>query len=135
MPHGALKMLALQWPTGSLTLQELGICSLSVKSGELRDAVCALPVLYTAVKHLQSLGASVVEVSLPEMEEVRVAHVICILSEMRDFLQPDFNKHFHEMVSSSRSSVSSCPGQYRTNVMSVRNLRSSSSFCDKLPVG
>lgn len=42
-----------------------------------------------------------VEVSLPEMEEVRVAHVICILSEMRDFLQPDFNKHFQEMVSSS----------------------------------
>lgn len=72
----------------------------SVKSGEFRDAVCALPVPYTAVKHLQSLGASVVEVSLPEMEEARVAHVICILSEMRDFLQPDFNKHFHEMVSS-----------------------------------
>lgn len=72
----------------------------SVKSGEFRDGVCALPVPYTAVKHLQSLGASVVEVSLPEMEEARVAHVICILSEMRDFLQPDFNKHFHEMVSS-----------------------------------
>lgn len=104
----ALKMLALQWPMGSVTLQGLGICSLSVKSGELRDALCALLVLYTAVKHLQSLGASVVEVSLPEMEEARVAHVICILSEMRDFLQPDFNKHFHEMVSSS--SISSCSG-------------------------
>lgn len=69
--------------------------------GELRDAVCALPVVHAAVQHLQSLGASVVELSLPEMEEVRVAHVICILSEMRDFLQPDFNKHFQEMVSSS----------------------------------
>ncbi|RLV99007.1 hypothetical protein DV515_00010277 [Chloebia gouldiae] len=84
---------------------ELGNCSLSVKSGELRDAVCALPVPYTAVKHLQSLGASVVEVSLPEMEEARVAHVICILSEMRDFLQPDFNKHFHEMNLETRASL------------------------------
>lgn len=101
MPRGAPKMLALQWCMGSVTLQGLGICSLSVKSGELRDAVCGLPFLYAAVKHLQSLGASVVEVSLPEVEESRVAHVICILSEMRDFLQPDFNKHFHEMVSSS----------------------------------
>lgn len=79
----------------------MGICSPSIKFGELRDAVCALPVLYAAVEHLQGLGASVVDVSLPEMEEVRVAHVICILSEMRDFLQPDFNKHFHEMVSTS----------------------------------
>ncbi|XP_063004442.1 uncharacterized protein LOC134414167 [Melospiza melodia melodia] len=58
-----------------------------------------------AVKHLQSLGASVVEVSLPEMEEARVAHVICILSEMRDFLQPDFNKHFHEMNLETRASL------------------------------
>lgn len=72
-----------------------------MKVGELRDAVCALPVLYAAVEHLQSLGATVVDVSLPEMEEVQVAHAVCILSEMRDFLQPDFNKHFQEMVSSS----------------------------------
>lgn len=99
MPCSALKVLALQWCVGPVTLQGVGIFSLSVKPGELRDAVCAFPVPYTAVKHLQSLGASVVEVSLPEMEEARVAHVICILSEMRDFLQPDFNKHFHEMVS------------------------------------
>lgn len=72
-----------------------------MKFGELRDAVYALPVLYAAVEYLQSLGATVVDVSLPEMEEVQVAHAVCILSEMRDFLQPDFNKHFQEMVSSS----------------------------------
>ncbi|KAI1242252.1 hypothetical protein IHE44_0005770 [Lamprotornis superbus] len=64
-----------------------------------------LSVCEKAVKHLQSLGASVVEVSLPEMEEARVAHVICILSEMRDFLQPDFNKHFHEMNLETRASL------------------------------
>lgn len=68
---------------------------------KLSDAVRALPVLHSAVEYLQNLGASVVEVSLPEMEEVKIAHAICILSEMRDFLQPDFNKHFQEMVSSS----------------------------------
>lgn len=38
-----------------------------------------------------------VDISLPEMEEVRVAHVICILSEMRDFLQSDFNNQFEQM--------------------------------------
>ncbi|NXL43436.1 FAAH hydrolase, partial [Podilymbus podiceps] len=65
----------------------------------------ALPVLYSAVEHLKSLGASVVEVSLPEMEEVGVAHVICILSEMRDFLQPDFNKHFQEMNLDTRANL------------------------------
>ncbi|XP_060619406.2 uncharacterized protein [Anolis sagrei] len=50
-----------------------------------------------AVEFLKSFGASVIEVSLPEIEEMRVAHVICILSEMRDFLQPDFNNHFEQM--------------------------------------
>ncbi|KAF7237565.1 Fatty acid amide hydrolase [Varanus komodoensis] len=50
-----------------------------------------------AVEFLKGFGASVVDLSLPEMEEVRVAHVICILSEMRDFLQPDFNNHFQQM--------------------------------------
>ncbi|XP_060092762.1 uncharacterized protein LOC132570278 [Heteronotia binoei] len=56
-----------------------------------------LTVCQKAVGFLESLGASVVDVSLPEVEEIRVAHVVCILSEMRDFLQPDFNNHFQEM--------------------------------------
>ncbi|KAK2544470.1 fatty acid amide hydrolase [Columba livia] len=64
-----------------------------------------LSICEKAVQHLQSLGASVVELSLPEMEEVRVAHVICILSEMRDFLQPDFNKHFQEMNLDTRANL------------------------------
>lgn len=59
-----------------------------------------LPAIFacSAVEFLVDLGASVVEVSLPEIEEVRVAHVICILSEMRDFLQSDFNNQFEQMV-------------------------------------
>ncbi|CAI5796421.1 Amidase domain-containing protein [Podarcis lilfordi] len=61
---------------------------------------CDAEILATcqkAVKFLEGLGASVVDVSLPELEEIRVAHVICILSEMRDFLQPDFNNSFDQM--------------------------------------
>ncbi|XP_070597977.1 uncharacterized protein [Erythrolamprus reginae] len=61
-----------------------------------------LAVCQKAVAFLEDLGASVVEVSLPEMEEVRVAHVICILSEMRDFLQSDFNNQFEQMNLESR---------------------------------
>ncbi|KAJ7316116.1 hypothetical protein JRQ81_002278 [Phrynocephalus forsythii] len=57
-----------------------------------------LAVCQKAVEFLKHLGASVVDVSVPEVEEIRVAHVICILSEMRDFLQPDFNNHFGQMI-------------------------------------
>lgn len=64
-----------------------------------------LTICEKAVEYLQSLGASVVEVSLPEMEEVKIAHVICILSEMRDMLQPDFNKHFQEMNLETRATL------------------------------
>ncbi|XP_019331763.2 uncharacterized protein LOC102572765 isoform X2 [Alligator mississippiensis] len=64
-----------------------------------------LAVCQKAVEHLQALGAMVVEVSLLEMEEVRVAHLICILSEMRDFLQPDFNHHFQDMNLETRANL------------------------------
>ncbi|XP_042305510.1 fatty acid amide hydrolase-like [Sceloporus undulatus] len=56
-----------------------------------------LAICQKAVKFLEGFGASVIDVSLPEVEEMQVAHVICILSEMRDFLQPDFNNHFEQM--------------------------------------
>ncbi|XP_054858832.1 uncharacterized protein LOC129345635 [Eublepharis macularius] len=56
-----------------------------------------LSVCQKAVEFLEGLGASVVDVSLPEVEEIRVAHVVSLLSEMRDFLQPDFSKHFQQM--------------------------------------
>uniref|UniRef100_A0ACB8ETC9 Uncharacterized protein n=1 Tax=Sphaerodactylus townsendi TaxID=933632 RepID=A0ACB8ETC9_9SAUR len=58
-----------------------------------------------AVDFLESVGASVVDVSLPEVEEIRVAHVICILSEMRDFLQPDFSNHFQQMNLETRMNL------------------------------
>uniref|UniRef100_A0A663LME1 Fatty acid amide hydrolase-like n=1 Tax=Athene cunicularia TaxID=194338 RepID=A0A663LME1_ATHCN len=64
-----------------------------------------LSICEKAVEYLRSQGASVVEVFLPEMEEVRVAHAICILGEMRDFLQPDFNKHFREMNLDTRANL------------------------------
>ncbi|XP_025906115.1 fatty acid amide hydrolase-like [Nothoprocta perdicaria] len=64
-----------------------------------------LSICEKAVEFLRSQGASVVEVFLPEMEEVRVSHGISILSEMRDFLQPDFNKHFHQLNLETRISL------------------------------
>ncbi|XP_048358647.1 fatty acid amide hydrolase-like [Sphaerodactylus townsendi] len=64
-----------------------------------------LSVCKKAVDFLESVGASVVDVSLPEVEEIRVAHVICILSEMRDFLQPDFSNHFQQMNLETRMNL------------------------------
>lgn len=88
------------------------------------------------MEYLQSLGASVVEVSLPEMEEVKIAHVICILSEMRDMLQPDFNKHFQEMVrSSSLDQWQELPWLMQNKgLVAVRNLGLSCFFYDNPPV-
>ncbi|KAH0628672.1 hypothetical protein JD844_010084 [Phrynosoma platyrhinos] len=62
-----------------------------------------LAICQKAVKFLEGFGASVIDMSLPEVEEMRVAHVICILSEMRDFLHPDFNKHFEQMANRQRT--------------------------------
>ncbi|XP_064413254.1 uncharacterized protein LOC102367123 [Latimeria chalumnae] len=50
-----------------------------------------------AVRYLEGLGATVVDIHIPELEEARVAHVICILGEMRAFLQSDFNNFYSEM--------------------------------------
>lgn len=58
-----------------------------------------------AVEHLKCLGASIVDIRLPEMEEARLSHVICILSEMRAWLEHDFTKHYNEMNLDTRSTL------------------------------
>ncbi|XP_069492031.1 uncharacterized protein [Ambystoma mexicanum] len=58
-----------------------------------------------AVEYLKSQGASIMDISIPELEEVHVAHVICILGEMRDFLQQDFNEHFQDLNLETRGSL------------------------------
>ena len=51
----------------------------------------------SAVKQLESLGAEVKEVVIPELEETRVAHFVSISTEMGSALLADIDRHFHEM--------------------------------------
>ncbi|KAJ1112616.1 hypothetical protein NDU88_000877 [Pleurodeles waltl] len=64
-----------------------------------------LEICQKAVEYLKSQGASIMDISIPELEEVHVAHIICILGEMRDFLQQDFNEHFHDLNLETRASL------------------------------
>ncbi|XP_030059794.1 fatty acid amide hydrolase isoform X2 [Microcaecilia unicolor] len=64
-----------------------------------------LEIYEKAVAYLRHLGASVVDISIPELEAISVAHVICIMSEMRDCLHSDFNNHYHEMNLETRTSL------------------------------
>ncbi len=50
-----------------------------------------------AVNQLQSLGATIVEIKIPELEDTRIAHVVTILSEMGCALSLDVDKHFSEI--------------------------------------
>ena len=49
-----------------------------------------------AVKSLEALGANVVEIKVPELEEVRVAHLLTITSEMCEAIASDFDEHFDD---------------------------------------
>ncbi|XP_078512832.1 uncharacterized protein LOC144772413 [Lissotriton helveticus] len=64
-----------------------------------------LEVCQKAVEYLKSQGATIMDISIPELEEVQAAHVICILGEMRDFLQQDFNEHFQDLNLETRASL------------------------------
>nr|XP_033797410.1 fatty acid amide hydrolase-like isoform X1 [Geotrypetes seraphini] len=64
-----------------------------------------LEICEKAVVYLRRLGASVLDISIPELEAISVAHVICIMSEMRDSLHSDFNNHYHEMNLETRTSL------------------------------
>lgn len=49
-----------------------------------------------AVEQLQSLGATLVEIKIPELEDARVAHAVSIMAEMSASLGIDVDKHFDE---------------------------------------
>ena len=51
-----------------------------------------------AVSHLKALGAQVVEINIPELEESRVAHVVTIVSEFCNSLGVDIDRHFDEFT-------------------------------------
>ena len=50
-----------------------------------------------AVEKMRVLGADVVEVKIPELEEARVAHIISSLGEAACTSQVDVDKHFNEI--------------------------------------
>lgn len=49
-----------------------------------------------ALKSLEALGASIVEIKIPELEEVRMGHLISIASELCSTMAPDFDEHFND---------------------------------------
>ena len=60
-----------------------------------------IPLLYLlsckkAVKSLEALGANLVEIKIPELEEVRVAHLITTTSELCESIASDFDGHFND---------------------------------------
>ena len=50
-----------------------------------------------AVSKLESLGATIVSIAIPELEESRVAHSISIISEFSTSLLVDTDAHFNDM--------------------------------------
>ena len=50
-----------------------------------------------AVNQLQSLGATIVDIKIPELEDIRVAHMTTITSEMASSVAIDVDKHFYEL--------------------------------------
>ncbi|XP_038657877.1 fatty acid amide hydrolase-like [Scyliorhinus canicula] len=56
-----------------------------------------------AVQYLKSFGATLVDLHIPELEEVRISHIACILSEIRQSLHVDFNNHYDKMNLDTRT--------------------------------
>jgi len=59
-----------------------------------------------AVKYLEDLGASVVAIQIPEIQETMVAHVISISSEMATSMEEEYHKYHSEMNAESVSNLS-----------------------------
>ena len=54
-------------------------------------------VFRKAVEKMKSLGAIVKEIKIPELEELRVAHVITAVGELATLISADIDKHYHEL--------------------------------------
>ena len=50
-----------------------------------------------ALAHLQELGAELVEIKIPELEDARIAHVVSIGAEFASSLGLDLDRHFSEI--------------------------------------
>jgi len=72
------------------------------------------PVLNDAVKHLEELGAEVKEIEIPELEEMRIAHLISIVSEMTTAMNPYYKEHRKDFGLDTR--VNLALGRRLTNI-------------------
>ena len=54
-------------------------------------------VFNEAVEKLKTLGATVTEIRIPELEELRVAHTITAVTELSVVMSEDVDKHFSEI--------------------------------------
>ena len=50
-----------------------------------------------ALSHLQELGAELIEVKIPELEDCRIAHVVSIGTEFASCLGLDLDRHYSEL--------------------------------------
>ncbi|XP_048577775.1 fatty acid amide hydrolase isoform X1 [Nematostella vectensis] len=50
-----------------------------------------------ALRYLESRGATVVSIQIPELEEARVAHIVTILTEFATGMEPFYKKHYYDM--------------------------------------
>ena len=54
-------------------------------------------VFHNAVDELKLLGAVIKDVKIPELEKIRVAHIITTLTELSAIMAVDVDKHFYEI--------------------------------------
>ena len=70
-----------------------------------------------ALKSLEALGASIVEIKVPELEEIRVAHLITIASEICSTMAVDLDEHFDDF--NLETLIAACGGYCMTSVQYV----------------
>lgn len=58
-------------------------------------------VFRTAIEKIKLLGAVVKEIKIPELEEMRVAHIITAVTELSAVTNVDVDKHFSEISAAS----------------------------------
>eukprot|EP00127_Corallochytrium_limacisporum_P004961 Clim_evm35s195 gene=Clim_evmTU35s195 len=101
--------------TGDLSNVTAGIYTPYFEDADQRQVeTCRL-----AIDKLKARGLNVVEIKLPELEELRVAHLICILSDMKACIGP----HVDKLQNSSRISLAAANAFTADDLIRANKLR------------
>ena len=107
--------VGLQQPTPSLSSVSnllLDGITIGVYNEWFEDAETSIVLACkNALKSLESLGATIVQIKIPELEEVRVGHFISIASELCASMAVDFDEHFSDY---NPETVGAAAGGYAT---------------------